>query len=88
MNRSIERWKASCPTALAAGQSEAARTCAFEDARHDILELHDQNKRLAQILEMVAYPGRGTKEESMSLQDFADMIQKTYTLEQLQEASA
>lgn len=83
MNRSIARWQACSPKALAHDQSIAAIEYAFEDARHDILELHDQNNRLRGMLMMVAYPRRGTSEESLTIQQFADLIKSAYTIEQL-----
>ena len=46
MNRGIERWQACDPVAMATEQSEAARIYAFEDAKHDILELHAEVERL------------------------------------------
>jgi len=68
---------------MASQQSEAARVYAFEDARHDILELHDQINRMRGILACIAYPRRGTKEESMNLQEYADLIQGVYTSDDL-----
>lgn len=38
---------------------------------------------MAGILENIAYPRRGTKEESMTLQEFAEMIQRKYSLDEL-----
>ena len=35
---------------MATGQSEAARTFAFADAKADILELHRENERLRELL--------------------------------------
>ena len=83
MNRSIERWKLCLPSAMSQ-QSNAAITYAFEDARHDIIELDDQNKRLRSLLKMAAYPRRGTEEESMDIFTFAKMVQEIYTIEQLE----
>ena len=83
MNRSIERWKVCLPSAMAK-QSEAAITYAFEDARHDIIELADQNARLRGLLKIAAYPRRGTEEEAMDICAFATMVQDIYTSEQLE----
>lgn len=38
-----------------------------------------------EILRAIAYPKRGTKEEIMTLQDFADLIQSHYTIEDLEQ---
>jgi len=83
MNRSIDRWKACLPSAMAQ-QSKAAITYAFEDARHDIIELHDQNARLRSLLMIAACPRRGTEEESMDINSFAEMVRGIYTFEQLE----
>lgn len=83
MNRPIERWQICSPSAMAQ-QSVAAVTYALEDARHDILELHDQNKRLRALLMAAAYPRRGTEEEAMTLQDFANLVQSIYAPDQLE----
>jgi molecular chaperone GrpE (heat shock protein) len=84
MNRSIERWSVCSPLAMA-NQSNAAIKYAFEDARHDILELHDQLRRAKNLLKIAAYPRRGTNEESMLMIDYAELIQSVYTIEQLEQ---
>lgn len=83
MNRTIDRWKICSPTAMCTQQSQVAQIYAMEDARHDIIELHDQNKRLRSLLKIAAYPRRGTEEERMDIQEFADIVQATYTCDQL-----
>lgn len=84
MNRSIERWKACLPSAMTQ-QSTAAITYAFEDARHDIIELADQNARLRSLLMIAAWPKRGTEEEeAMDINTFAEMVRCIYTFEQLE----
>lgn len=83
MKRKISQYEKSSPAAMAR-MSEAAIFYAFEDSRADILELNAENQRLRVILRQIAYPRRGTAEESMTLQGFADTIQATYTLEQLE----
>jgi hypothetical protein len=83
MNRSIDRWNVCNPSAMAQ-QSIAAITYAFEDARHDMLELAQQNKRLRELLRISAYPSRGTDEESLTIYDFAQIVQSAYTLDQLE----
>lgn len=83
MNRPIERWQVCSPSAMSK-QSLAAITYAFEDARHDILELHEQNKRLRALLMAAAYPRRGTEEESMTIHDFAQLVQSIYAPDQLE----
>ena len=57
MNRPIERWQACNPTAMATEQSEAARIYAFEDAKHDILELHAEVERLRDVLTAISVQG-------------------------------
>ena len=84
MKRNISRWVKCDPDAMAREMSVGARAYAFEDAKSDILELHRDNVRLRDILRQIAYPKRGTSEESASLQNFADLIQQTYTIEQLE----
>lgn len=83
MNRSIERWKVCLPSAMAQ-QSTAAITYAFEDARHDIIELADQNARLRSLLMIAAFPRRGTEEEAMNIFTFGEMVRGIYTQEQLE----
>ena len=56
MKRSIERWQICRPEAMITDQSEAAAIFAMEDARHDILELYDELKRMKSLLKMAAYP--------------------------------
>ena len=85
MNRSIDRWSICSPKAMAT-QSGAAITYAFEDARHDILELNDQNKRMRELLCIAAYPKRGTNEERLDIAEFAKLIQGLYTVDQLESA--
>ena len=50
MKRTIEQWSGCKPESMATGQSEAARTFAFADAKDDILELHRENERLRELL--------------------------------------
>lgn len=87
MRRKVEQWRDCSPAAMADQMSRAAIFYAFQDAQADILELDAENQRLRDILRQIAYPKRGTAEEKMSLQEFADMIQQTYTLDQLQGGS-
>ncbi len=75
MKRKIEQW-ANCNPEAMAKMSENAIMFAFKDAKSDIVAM-------AKILEAIAYPRRGTKEESMSLQDFADLIQSKFTFDDL-----
>lgn len=83
MNRSIERWSICSPAAMVK-QSAAAVQYAFEDARHDILELNNHNKRMRALLCMAAYPKRGTKEEELDIAEFAKIVQSVYTVDQLE----
>lgn len=50
MKRTIGQWRGCNPESMATGQSEAARTFAFADAKADILELHRENERLRELL--------------------------------------
>ena len=81
LSRTIEQWKRCKP---AIEQSEAAVAHTVEDAQHDILELHAALQKAQRILKKIAYPCRGTEDEWMSVQDFAERIQATFTLEQLE----
>ena len=65
MKRSIERWQICRPEAMITDQSEAAAIFAMEDARHDILELYDELKRMKSLLKMAAYPARGDELKRM-----------------------
>ena len=84
MNRTIEQWSAGDPYAMCTKQSVNAQVFAMQDAKSDILELHAQNKRMKQILQIIAYPRRGTDEESRDIQSMAELIQGVYTSEQLE----
>jgi len=84
MRRKIQQWQDCSPAAMADQMSKAAQFYAFQDAQADILELDAENQRLRDLLRQIAYPKRGTSEEVMSLQEFADLIQQTYTLDQLE----
>ena len=61
-----------------AGMSKSAITFALEDAKADILEM-------AKLLESIAYPRRGSKEEQMTLQEFADLIADKFTEDDLSQ---
>ena len=84
MKRKLSQYKNASPEAMAYRMSDAAKFYAFQDSRADILELAAEIQRLRNILRQIAYPKRGTAEESSTLQEFADTIQATYTLEQLE----
>ena len=83
MKRKLSQWQGCDPNTMAYKMSDAAKFYAFQDAKADILELNAENQRLRDILRQIAYPKRGTAEESATLQDFADMIQATYTVDSL-----
>jgi hypothetical protein len=83
VKRSIDKWKKCNPQTMATEQSNAAIQFAFEDAKADILELHEENKRLRKIMQIIAYPRRGTHEESYGILDMAKLIQSAYTAEYL-----
>jgi hypothetical protein len=44
--------------------------------------------KLASVVKRIGYPERGTKDEYASLQDFADEIQKEWTLELLEKIAS
>ena len=83
MNRDINRWKKCSPRSMAM-QSLEAVTYGFDDARHDIIELHDQNMRLKKLLLVASFPRRGTDEEKMNIDDFSKLVQSFYTKDQLE----
>ena len=49
----------------------------------EIVDLREQRKCMAQLLMIAAYPRRGTKEQSLSIQDFASLVQESYTYKNL-----
>jgi hypothetical protein len=83
MRRSIETWANCDPKAMAYNQSAAAVQFALEDARADILELHADMLRFKNIARAIAYPQRGTHEETYGLTDFIKLIQSAYSAEDL-----
>jgi hypothetical protein len=54
-------------------------------ARERIGELAKDRAAAYRLLERIAYPARRSSDESASLQNFADEIQRAYTLDQLTE---
>ena len=84
MNRTIEQWSRSDASAMCTKQSINAQIFAMQDAKSDILELHAQNKRMKLILQIIAYPRRGTDEEYQNIKSAAKLIQSSYTVEQLE----
>lgn len=83
MKREIGVWKNCDPAAMAHNQSDTAKQFAFEDAKADILELYEENKRLRRVMQIIAYPRRGTHEEGYGIMDIAKLIQSAYTSEYL-----
>lgn len=83
MRRTIETYKKGDPFALAHNQSANAAMFAFEDMHADIIELWNENQRLKEIARMIAFPRRGTAEESYNIMDMAKLIQSAYTAESL-----
>ena len=74
MKRTIEQWKNCDPKAMVENQSAAAQMFALQDAKADILELHSENLRLRNFARAIAYPQRGTPEESYNLMDFVQLL--------------
>jgi len=83
MKRTIEQWKNCDPNAMAHNQSDAAKAFAFEDAKADILELYAENKRIRRVMQIIAYPRRGTHEEGYGIMDVSKLIQSAFTAEYL-----
>jgi hypothetical protein len=83
MKRTIEQWQNCDPNAMAHNQSDAAKAFAFEDAKADILELYAENKRIRRVMQIIAYPRRGTHEEGYGIMDMAKLIQSAFTAEYL-----
>jgi len=75
MRRKVSQWVNS-DTVQMSKMSQNAIMFALSDAKLDIIEM-------AGILENIAYPRIGTKEESMTLQEFAEIIQRKYSLDEL-----
>lgn len=67
LTRKLERWKGTNPDAMEDG-SKAALVFALKDARQDILTL-------AGLLAVAAFPRRGTAEESITIDQFASLVQ-------------
>jgi len=67
LKRKITGWAECSPKAMSQ-MSEAAIQFALEDARADILTM-------GALLCEAGYPRRGTAEENMSMQDFANKVQ-------------
>ena len=72
LQRTIESYLACSPKAMAHEMSDNAKQLAFEDMRADVLTL-------ARLLCEAAYPRRGTEEETQTMQQFADKVQKVIT---------
>lgn len=68
---------------MAENQSRAAIMFALQDAQADIVEMHAEMLRFKNVARAIAYPQRGTPEESYSLMDFAKLLQSAYTADQL-----
>lgn len=67
LNRKLTQYRDGNPKAMAT-MSPAAIQFAFEDSKEDILTL-------ARLLCQAAYPRRGTPEETMTMQRFAEKVQ-------------
>ena len=83
MKRRIEQWTNCNPETMAHEQSDNAKQFAFEDAKADILELAAENKRIRRVMQIIAYPRRGTHEEGYGIMDMAKLIQTAFTAEYL-----
>ena len=56
----------------------------IKDLETDLTAEKARSKELAEMLCRIGYPRRGTKDEGMSILEFADEIQNKWTLEQLE----
>ena len=83
MKRTIKQWTNCNPETMAHDQSDTAKQFAFEDAKADILELLAENKRIRRVMQIIAYPRRGTYEEGYGIMDMAKLIQASFTAEYL-----
>jgi len=75
MKRTIESYRKCFPRAMAHDMSDNAKRFAFEDMKADVIMLWEENLRLKHLLCKAGYPRRGTKEEHMTLQEFAALVQ-------------
>jgi hypothetical protein len=83
MKRTTEQWINCNPKAMAEEMSKAAQQFAFEDAKSDIMELSHENKLMREVLRKIAYPRRGTEEDTANIQTAAMWIQDKWTLHTL-----
>lgn len=75
MKRRVVIWEKCNPVAMAR-QSECAIMYAFQDATSDIL-------KMAEVLRVIGYPRRGTKEETMDIEDIAKYVQTNFSMDDL-----
>lgn len=71
LNRSVKSYAECSPKAMST-MSPAAIMYAFQDGRADVLIL-------AGLLSRIAYPRRGTPDETKTVQDWAEEIQAVIT---------
>lgn len=83
MKRSLQQWINCNPKTMATEMSPAAQQYAFEDAKNDIMELAHENRLMREVLRKIAYPRRGTEEESANIATAALWIQEKWTLHTL-----
>lgn len=83
MKRTTEQWINCNPKAMAHEMSPAAQQFAFEDAKADIMELAHENKLMRDVMRKIAYPRRGTEEETANIQTAATWIQDKWTIHTL-----
>lgn len=73
MKRTLECWLAMDPQVMHDTGSKAALFYALQDAIRDI-------ETLARLLTRAAYPRRGTPDESLTIEQFAAMVQEVIPL--------
>lgn len=50
-------------------------------------EKYENLKKIGSILQTTAFPKRGTPEESLTIQDIADLIQNFFSLKEIEKLS-
>lgn len=73
LQRTLERWAAGNPKVMYEEGSKAALFYALADAQKDI-------QLLGSLLCVAAYPRRGTVEESLTMEQFAALVQRVISL--------
>lgn len=62
-------------------QSRSAIFHLIEDMKKDISSLFNENEKMKELLRIGALPKRGTREESMSFEDFSSLVLSSFSSE-------